>query len=235
MTYPIRNKVRNRLDPSGLWDSNAGGDKSAWLNSLDGARPKAPLGSASSVAPSTPVPASLVPANMPRIGTVDDRYQSFNVEMVEVIGGRFWKPYGEEVDTILHAQPAAQSGSTPAGMDPALFQSRPPIDLTQIRLRKLAAALGPAYMRVSGTWANTTYFHDSDAPAPATPPSGFNGVLTRRQWKGVVDFAHAVDARIVTSFATSAGTRDAAGVWTPGQARHFLAYTKSIGGSIAAA
>ncbi|MGH2345359.1 MAG: hypothetical protein ACRDG4_09050, partial [Chloroflexota bacterium] len=137
---------------------------------------------------------------------------------------------------ILHAQPAAaQAGSTPAGMDPALFQSRPPIDLTQIRLRKLAAALGPAYMRVSGTWANTTYFHDSDAPAPATPPSGFNGVLTRRQWKGVVDFAHAVDARIVTSFATSAGTRDAAGVWTSGQARHLLAYTKSIGGSIVAA
>jgi hypothetical protein len=60
-------------------------------------------------------------------------------------------------------------------------------------------------------------------------------MLTRRQWKGVMDFARAVDARIVTSFATSAGARDAAGVWTPAQARRFLAYTKSIGGSIAAA
>ncbi|MGH2345065.1 MAG: hypothetical protein ACRDG4_07545, partial [Chloroflexota bacterium] len=104
MTYPIQNKVRNRRDPSGLWASNAGGEKSAWFNSRDGARPKAPLGSASSVAPTTPAPASLVPAHMPRIGTVDDHYQSFNVEMVEVIGGRFWRPYGEEVDAILHAQ-----------------------------------------------------------------------------------------------------------------------------------
>jgi heparanase 1 len=59
--------------------------------------------------------------------------------------------------------------------------------------------------------------------------------LTRPQWKGVVDFSHNVDAKIVTSFATSVGTRDASGVWTPTQAHDFLAYTKSIGGSIAAA
>jgi hypothetical protein len=102
-------------------------------------------------------------------------------------------------------------------------------------LRKLAAALGPAYVRVSGTWANTTYFQNSDDAAPANPPTGFNGVLTRRQWKAVVDFSRAVDARIVTSFATSAGTRDASGLWTPAQARQFLAYTKSIGGNITAA
>ena len=35
----------------------------------------------------------LDPRLFPRIGTVDDRFQSYNVEMVEVIGGRFWKPY----------------------------------------------------------------------------------------------------------------------------------------------
>jgi len=38
--------------------------------------------------------ASLDPAKMPAIGTVDERFQSYNIEMVEVIGGRFWKPYG---------------------------------------------------------------------------------------------------------------------------------------------
>ena len=90
-------------------------------------------------------------------------------------------------------------------------------------------------MRVSGTWANTAYFHDSDTPPPKTPPKGFGGVLTRQQWKGVIDFAHAVDAKLVTSFATGMGTRNPAGLWTPDQARHLLDYTKSIGGSIAAA
>jgi len=188
-------------------------------------------GAAYSQPPGGVHPASVAPASMARIGTADERYQSFNIEMVEVTGGRFWKPYGKEVDALLKAPPAAG----PVGMDPALFQRRPPIDLTNPRLRKLAAALGPAYVRVSGTWANNTYFQDSEEAAPANPPAGFNGVLTRRQWKGVVDFARAVDDRIVTSFATGAGTRDASGVWTPAQARQFLAYTKSIGGSIAAA
>ena len=102
-------------------------------------------------------------------------------------------------------------------MNADLYQYRPPIDLDNARLRKLAAALGPAYVRVSGTWANTTYFSATDPP-PAAPPAGFKGVLSRAQWKGVVDFARAVNAQIVASFATGAGTRDAAGVWTAEQA-----------------
>jgi hypothetical protein len=180
-------------------------------------------------------PASTItPANLSRIGTVDERYQSYNIEMVEVTGGHFWKPY----DSKTVESPAAikQSNSNmPAGLDQSQFQYRPPIDLTNARLRKLAAALGPAYLRVSGTWANTTYFQNSDEPAPANPPNGFKGVLTRKQWKGVVDFSHAVNAEIVTSFAVSTGTRNAEGVWTPDQARQFAEYTKSIGGNIAAA
>jgi hypothetical protein len=101
-------------------------------------------------------------------------------------------------------------------------------------LRKLAAALAPAYLRVSGTWANSTYFSDME-PAPSNPPTGFNGILTRKQWRDVVGFSQAVDAKIVTSFAISPGARDAAGVWTPDQAHRLLGYTRFLGGSIAAA
>ncbi len=185
-----------------------------------------------SIAAQDAKPASITPATMPRMSTVNERFQSYNIEMVEVTGGRFWKPYASKADTADATKPAANQ---PAGMDPSLYQYRAPIDLTNARLRKLAAALGPTYLRVSGTWANTTYFQDSDEPAPATPPKGFNGVLTRRQWRGIVDFAHAANAEIVTSFAISPGTRDAAGVWTPDQARQVVDYTKSIGGHIAAA
>ena len=49
--------------------------------------------------------AQLTPSTMPRVGTVDERYQSYNVEMLEVTGGRFWKPYGPELETALR-QPA---------------------------------------------------------------------------------------------------------------------------------
>ena len=161
---------------------------------------------------------SVTAASMVRVGTVDERFQSYNVEMIEVTGGRFWKPY---------EQNAADAQSD-------LYAYRGPIDLANARLRRLAAALAPAYVRVSGTWANSTYFADSDT-APMAPPAGFNGILTRRQWRGVIDFSRAVGARMVTSFAISPGTRDAGGVWTPHQAHRLLAYTRSVGGSIAAA
>ena len=181
----------------------------------------------------------VIPASMSRIGTIDERFQSYNVEMLEVTGGKFWKPYGPELDALLlrgqKTALAAPAGvDTPAGMNPALYQYRPPIDLTNARIRKSAKGLAPTYVRVSGTWANTTYFPNSHQ-APKAPPAGFNGVLTRQQWESLVTFANAVDARIITSFATSPGTRDAAGVWTPAQASRFLEYTKSIGGRIAAA
>jgi Glycosyl hydrolase family 79, N-terminal domain len=172
---------------------------------------------------------SLAPSTMPRIGSVSERYQSYNVEMVEVTGGRFWKPYGAEPDAA-----GPPGGDAPAGMNADLYQYRPPIDLDNARLRKLAAALAPAYVRVSGTWVNTTYFSATEPP-PAAPPAGFKGVLSRAQWKGVVDFARAVNAQIVTSFATGAGTRDAAGVWTAEQAARLAEYTSAIGGRIAAA
>ena len=182
--------------------------------------------------PSVAQSVSLAPSTMPRIGSVSERYQSYNVEMVEVTGGRFWKPYGAEPDAA-GPQPAP-AADTPAGMNADLYQYRPPIDLDNARLRKLAAALGPAYVRVSGTWANTTYFSATDPP-PAAPPAGFKGVLSRAQWQGVVDFARAVNAQIVTSFATGTGTRDAAGVWTAEQAARLVDYTSAISGRIAAA
>jgi heparanase len=173
--------------------------------------------------------ASFSPATMPAIATIDDRFESYNVEMAEVIGGKFWKPY--DPATLASLKPnaaAAQTGSSASlviGQDATMFEARPPpIDLSNPRLRRLASALGPAYVRVSGTWANSLFFSDSDSPL-AQAPAGFQGVLSRSQWKGVIDFTRAVNAELVTSFAISAGVHDAAGVWTPLQARPLLQHT----------
>lgn len=174
----------------------------------------------------------LDPGAFHAVGKVDRRFQSYNVEMVEVIGGRFWAPYPKPGEAT--AKPDGQKGGEPdLG---AMFRKREPLDLKhEHRLRVLAKALGPAYVRVGGAWANSAYFQDDDAPALATPPAGYTGVLTRAQWAGVVDFAKAADARIVTSFAVSDGARDAQGVWSPEQARRLVAYTRSLGGEIYAA
>jgi len=176
---------------------------------------------------------AIAPSSLPRIGTVDERFQSYNIEMVEVTGGQFWKPYRSKPESSL-VPPRRSGPGPPPGQNANLFQYRPPIDLANSRLRGLAAALAPAFLRVSGTWANSTYFTDSER-APIAPPAGFNGVLTRPQWRGVVEFSRAVNAEIVTSFASSAGSRDAAGVWTPDMARRLIDYTNSLGGRIAAA
>lgn len=162
--------------------------------------------------------ASLDPDTMALTGSVSDRFLSYNVEMVEVTGGRFWRPYKD----------GRREGDD-------RYEYRPPLDLSDPSLRKFAAALGPAYVRVSGTWANATFF-DADNSSSGTPPQGFDTVLTGDQWRGVVDFARATDAQIVTSFATSPGARDEEGVWHPEfQADKLMRFTQDIGARIAAA
>ncbi len=138
------------------------------------------------------------------IATTDERFVSYNVEMVEVTGGEFWKPYDAGKGKVLHA----------------------PIDLAAERLRNLASALGPSYVRVSGSWANWTYF-DPDATAGTTAPRGFDGLLTGEQWIGVGEFARAVDALVVTSFPSSRGARDAGGVWRDDSASTLIRFSQS--------
>lgn len=146
------------------------------------------------------------------VATLDERYSSYNLEMVTVTGGAFWAPYGADEAKA----------------------DRPPIDLTSTRLRNLARALGPAYIRVSGTWANDVYFDPDGSPGDPAP-DGFDGVLTGDQWKGVGDFADAVDAQIVTSYASTAGTRDADGAWLPDQARERMRFDEANEIPVAAA
>ncbi|WP_263418209.1 hypothetical protein [Terriglobus albidus] len=174
---------------------------------------------------------ALNPKQMRALGQVDPRFVSYNVEAVEVTGGRFWAPFKSFSKTAPPAAPGDFGGIRDTN-EPR-FKYRPPIDLSNAKLRKLAAALGPAYVRVSGSWRNSTYFQDDDQPAIKTPPPGFQGVMTRAQWKGVVEFAKAVDGEIVASVATSPGTHNAEGVWTTDQAKQWFDYTKSIGGRIA--
>lgn len=161
---------------------------------------------------------SIAPEKLKAIGTIDARFQSYNIEMVEVTGGRFWKPYPRTMRAFDERD---------------RYSARSPIDLANARLRKLAAALAPAYLRVSGTWANATFFADTD-DAPGKPPSGFDSVLSHQQWRGVIDFARAVDAEIVTSFAISPGSRDADGIWKTDQAQRLIDATRSLDGHIAA-
>jgi hypothetical protein len=42
---------------------------------------------------------TISPSTLPQFTTIDERFQSYNVEMAEVIGGDFWKPYAARKPT----------------------------------------------------------------------------------------------------------------------------------------
>jgi hypothetical protein len=160
---------------------------------------------------------------MKSIGEVDKRYQSFNIEMCEVVGGDFWIPYNL-IDSV-------RKTTNRTGLDALKWPMRP-INLNNSKLQMLAAALGPSYIRVSGTWANAVYFQDNDEPELAAVPEGYKNVLTRQQWKGVVDFCEAVDGKLVTSFPICDGMRDNEGNWLPNQLQSLLIILSQLVGKL---
>src|SRR5579872_2649974 len=70
---------------------------------------------------------SVDPGKMTALGTVDERFQSYNIEMVEVTGGRFWKPYSSQAKSAGHASSTPQAAAPIAGLGSDLFEYRQPI------------------------------------------------------------------------------------------------------------
>ena len=103
---------------------------------------------------------TLRPESMTVLGQRDMRLLSYNVEMTELMGGTFWKPYtqaqieGTEKFPVLLTADELQSSKSYQ----ALFTPMDPIDLYEPRIRTCARALGPAVVRYSGSWATCAYY-----------------------------------------------------------------------------
>ncbi|MBR6789950.1 MAG: beta-glucuronidase, partial [Oscillospiraceae bacterium] len=163
------------------------------------------------------------------IRSVDPRLVSYNVEMTEVTGGTFWKEYTPEE--------IAGNGKFPMigiSKKDSLMQVYPPIDLTNPRLRNLAKKLGPVWVRVSGTWSTKTYY-DFDGKAGGVAPAGFQNVLTKEQWLGVLDFVKAVGGKLLVSVANCEGIHSAHEPWRPDQAKLLFDLSRDYGVPIDAA
>jgi hypothetical protein len=149
------------------------------------------------------------PERLPLAATIDERFVSFAVDLDQLAGGTFWDPAG---------------GPTTVRV--------PPYDFSRERIRNLARALGPAYMRLGGSASDRTYYDLSDAPSEAPPP--FQLVLDRAEWDAANAFAADLGLEIVFTVAAGAGPRDGDRRWTPDNARVLLAYTKERGYPLAA-
>ncbi len=160
----------------------------------------------------------LNPTTLRQLRCVDERLMSYNVEMTEVTGGTFWMPYtpGQIAGTekVPPLTSMAELGKLQTWYDP--------IDLTNEKLLALAKALGPVWVRVSGTWANKTYYNFDGKYAPGVVPEGFQNVLQKEQWLGVLDFVKAVDGKLLISFANCQGIHSAQEPWSPWQAKQIM-------------
>ena len=163
------------------------------------------------------------------IRSVDPWLVSYNVEMTEVTGGTFWKEYSEEE--------IAGNGKFPMiGIKnhDSMMQVYPPINLYDPKLRKLAKEIGPAWIRVSGTWATKTYY-DLDNHTNGVVPEGFQSVLTREQWIGVLDFVKFIGGKLLVSVANCEGIHSAEEPWDPAQAKLLFDFSRDYGVPISAA
>jgi len=132
---------------------------------------------------------------------MDERLVSYNVEMTEVTGGTFWKAYTDAQVDGTEEFPVIKDWSNMGNLQ----QWYDPIDTTNPRLIKLAKELGTAWIRVSGTWANKTYYDFEGKYADGTVPEGFQNVLTKQQWLNLLDFVKAVDGKLLVSIANCPG------------------------------
>ena len=149
--------------------------------------------------------------NLETLRTVNPRLMSYNVEMTEVTGGTFWKAYTPEQIAGTEKFPPIKGMHEMAG----LMQWYDPIESTNPRLIKLAKELGPAWMRVSGTWATKTYYDFEDT---GVAPEGWQNRMTKQQWVDILKFADAIGAKVLISVANCQGLHATSEPWNPSQA-----------------
>lgn len=175
-----------------------------------------------------------IPADTPRfLRTAEERLVSYNIEMTEVTGGTFWKEYtpAQIEGTEPFRVTAPLSDFTAMG---DLMQYYPPIDLYDFRLRQRARALGPAWVRVSGSWATKTYY-DLEETTHGIPPKGYASVLSRSQWLGVLDFVKNTGGKLLISISNCEGDHPNGGPLDLTQTKKIFDFSHACGKDIDAA
>ncbi len=171
----------------------------------------------------------LEPTGFRKLRKADERLVSYNIEMANVTGGTFWKAYTpEQISGEIQVVPVEL---TRYG---EMMQQYDPVNLGGERIRMLASALGSCYIRVSGGWATGTYY-DFDGHTGGEVPEGYQALLTKEQWDGVLDFVRETKGKLMISVSNCKGDHKGGKPWTPEQAKLLFDYSRDYGVPIAAA
>lgn len=136
------------------------------------------------------------------IAELDEKFISFSVDASQLAGGNWWSPEGTT-------------------------EIVPPYDFERPRLRRLAAELAPAYLRLGGSEADVIFYNLSDPPLD-TIPEPYTLEMTREIFDRACDFAREGGHEIFFTLNAGPGPRDQEGRWTPDQARELIEYAKSV-------
>ena len=121
---------------------------------------------------------------------------------------RFWNPLGAAGESLE-------------------IIGQPTFDFARPRLRKLAAALAPAYLRIGGTEADRAYYAVDDAEEPpTTPPPPFTSVLHSWHLNAIGEFTRSTGFEVIFTLNAGWGARSAQGTWESGQMRKLLQYVR---------
>jgi heparanase 1 len=138
------------------------------------------------------------------VAETDRRFLSFAIDSSQLVGGKWWSP------------------------DPEKREERiPEFDFTRPMLKKLAAALAPAYLRIGGTEADKLYYDLSDNP-PEKPPAPYAYAMTRKQFDSMTAFAVEAGLDIMFTLNAGPGPRDpVTRRWSETNAKALVSYSVS--------
>jgi heparanase 1 len=143
------------------------------------------------------------------VAKVDERFLSLAVDSSQVAGGHWW------------SKSAEKEGGLGA-------HKTDPFDFTRPRLIAMAKELAPAYIRIGGSEADVLFYDMSDKPIEPAP-GRYDLVFTRQHWDAIHTFARETGMSLFFTINAGLGPRDAAGAWTPDNARTLLEYSKERG------
>ncbi len=139
------------------------------------------------------------------IATVSDKFLSFAVDTSQVVGGHWWS----------EGQPAGTVGA----------QLCDPYDFSRPKLRLLAKALAPAYLRIGGSEADVVAYDLTDDP-PEDAPEPFEFVFSKQRWDAVNQFAMDMGFEVFFTLNAGPGCRNEDKSWNPECAREWMQYTR---------
>ncbi len=169
-----------------------------------------------------------------KIRDVDPRMMSYNIEMTEITGGTFWKAYTKEQIAGTEAFNVSDVSLNNFTAMADLMQYYQPINLYDKRLRELTKKLGSSWIRVSGSWATKTYY-DFEDKTNGKAPAGYQSVLTKEQWIGVLDFVKAVNGKLLISVSNCEGDHPNGGALDLTQTKKIFDFSHEYGVDIDAA